>query len=261
MEPKDLFTSIIFTTLIIILLISVVVITIINAGKERLKLEMKLANAALDYEKELRFAEAEIGENTKEFVGRELHDNIGHSLVLLHLQMQNGKLTESLPPEFINPIEKQLIDVLQQVRLLSRSMNASYLGDIGLAEALVLEVQRLEAVGNFEIILILGETHYDNDRNRDLMVFRIAQELISNAIKHSMAKRIEIHAFENDFLLKVIDNGNGFNAEAILASPKASGLKNIKKRAQLAGINFELSTAIGNGCSGILSVDTEPKLL
>jgi two-component system NarL family sensor kinase len=86
------------------------------------------------------------------------------------------------------------------------------------------------------------------------MVFRIFQEIVQNALRHSSASQLEIslHNEGTGFELKVYDNGNGFNREEILSSTKASGLRNILKRARLAGMECTIHTNPGEGCLFIL---------
>ncbi len=82
-----------------------------------------------------------------------------------------------------------------------------------------------------------------------LLVFRIFQEILNNAMKHSGAKKmfVEING-DNGFSMVVRDNGRGFDRELVFDSNKASGLRNIMKRAEMAGLNCLIETAPGNGC-------------
>ena len=94
------------------------------------------------------------------------------------------------------------------------------------------------------------------DKNQELMTFRIFQEMIHNSVKHSKAKNIYIYLdTSNSFNLTVNDDGKGFNAEHVLQSPKASGLRNMMKRAQMAGMLCDIKSMPGEGCSYILRKD------
>ncbi|MFM2285155.1 MAG: hypothetical protein RLZZ543_652, partial [Bacteroidota bacterium] len=90
--------------------------------------------------------------------------------------------------------------------------------------------------------------HKALDKNQQLMAYRIFQEILNNAIKHSGASKYSIRSFNEMYLLQVEDNGQGFSADEVNYSFKASGLTNMKKRASLANMQLEIETAPNKGC-------------
>jgi two-component system, NarL family, sensor kinase len=249
MIDKDLAMAVIITTLLILLLTSGIILSFFVIGRQRIRQQMQMAEAKLAFEKELRTVEAEVSESVMSKFARELHDNIGQLLTALHIQVENLKIDH---PELLGgfrPAEIYISEITQQLRMLSRTLNNDYLGHIGLLGAIQLETDRLKALKRFVIHYkqISGGTHLD--KNQELMVFRIFQEIIANVLKHAGAKNlyVDIEIENEDFVLKVEDDGKGFDLDATMQSPKASGLKNILKRARLAGLDCQLSSKPGEG--------------
>lgn len=249
----SIFIAIILITLIILLLIAGIIITFFITGRQRIQQEMQVAETKLNFERELRQVETEVSEHVMSQFAQELHDNIGQLLTAMHIQIENQKLEHPALVDGFKPVEIYLGEVTQHLRLLSRTLNNDYLGHIGLLSALQLEVDRLRALKRFTIHwqTVSGLTLLE--KNQELMVFRIFQEITQNALRHSSAKNIYISvSLENGFELSVKDDGKGFDKESIFATDKASGLRNIIKRSRLAGMDCVIESTPGKGSLFIL---------
>jgi two-component system NarL family sensor kinase len=247
---QEIFLAIICSTLLILLLVAIVVIVLFVSGRQKAKQEMEMTRTKLSYEQELRKVETEVKEQVMGQFAQELHDNIGQLLTAMHIQIENQKLDHPSLTEGLKPVEIYLDEVTRQLKLLSRTLNNDYLGHIGLFSAMQLEADRLTALRRFTVHfpMVQGSTHLD--KNNELMVFRIFQEITQNALRHSAAKNLYINVDTSgeNFELRVKDDGKGFDSAEILASSKASGLRNIIKRAKLAGLECEIIGSPGNGC-------------
>ena len=253
MNQEEIFLSIISTTLLVLLLLAGILITFFISGRRRIKQQIELAETKLNFERELRQVETEVSEHVMSQFAQELHDNIGQLLTAMHIQIENQKLEHPALTEGYKPIEIYLSEVTQHLRLLSRTLNNDYLGHIGLLAALELEVGRLRALKRFTIHWqsVSGHTHLE--KNQELMVFRIFQEITQNALRHSSAQNMSISVhLENGFELSVKDDGRGFDKETVFASGKASGLRNILKRSALAGMDCIIESSPGKGSLFIL---------
>jgi two-component system NarL family sensor kinase len=258
MNSEEILTSIVSTTLLVLLLTSGIIITFFISGRQRVRQRVELAETKLTFERELRQVETEVSEHIMSQFAQELHDNIGQLLTATHIQIENQKLDHPTLADGFKTIEIYLGEITQQLRLLSRTMNHDYLGHIGLFSALQLEVERLRALRRFTIHWQAVEGVSYLEKNQELMVFRIFQEITQNALRHSGAKNLYISiALNMGFKLTVRDDGQGFDKESIFSSGKASGLRNIIKRATLAGMVCEIDVAPGKGCLFILKkIDT-----
>jgi len=249
MSSSDIILTISFTTLLILLLIAGVTISFFIAGRQATKQQMELTNAKLSYEKELRKVETEVSEHLMQQFAHELHDNIGHALTCIRLELENKKLDDPTLVTLLAPIETHLEDASQQLRLLSRSFNTEYVTHINLIEAIQLEVERQRHLKKFAIQFEHDHNNPVLDKNQELMVFRIFQEIIQNAIRHSKAKNLVVTLSNAPtFALEVSDDGIGFSVDETLNSPRASGLKNMKKRATMADLHCEIISTPGSGC-------------
>lgn len=249
MTQDDIILSIILSTLLILLLLAGIAISFFIASRQRSKQQFELAQARLNYEKELRKVELEVSEQLMQHFAQELHDNIGHSIACIRLELENKKIDH---PEFENTfhtMETFVEDASQQLRLLSRSMNTDYIAQNGLLTAIDIEVERQRQLRKFAVQWEHNYRDHVLDKNQELIVFRIFQEIIHNAIKHSRSKNVFITLHSSPtFTLTVKDDGKGFQLKDTLETSRASGLKNIIRRASMAGLACDIQSTPGNGC-------------
>lgn len=255
MTSDSIFVGIIVITLVILLLIAGIIISIFISSRREIGQKMKMSSLQLAYEKELRNAELEVREQLLSQISRELHDHVGHTLTYMHLLIENKKLdSPDLSNEF-EPLGELLGQASSQLRMLSRSMNPEFLSALTFQDAVQLEVERLSRFTRMEVDYRPGTVKYNTlDRDKLLMCFRIFQEILNNTIKHSKAEHLTIRSNYSDYLLRVSDNGVGFDPDQKVASGQASGLKNMSKRASLAGMEFTITSEPGQGTVCTLSV-------
>ncbi len=248
---NDIILAVISATLLILLLIAGIVIVLFIAGRQRIRQQQLLTETRLAFEREIRQVETEVSEQVMTQFAQELHDNIGQLLTAMHIQIENQKLDHPVLSESFKPVEIYLNETTRQLRLLSRTLNHEYIGRIGLTEALQLEIDRLRALRRFTVHWepIQGPSNLDKDQ--ELMVFRIFQEIVQNALRHSSATHFYVALDNRDgnFVLRVSDDGKGFDKEKMMKQNKASGLHNILKRARMAGLHCDIESAPGKGTS------------
>ena len=233
-----------------------IVLGMVKANRDKVKHEAELAQIEIAFQKELREADIEVGEFLRSQFARELHDNIGHTLTYMRLHIETGKLDNPENEVVFQPIEALLDNASEQVRMLSRSMNSDYLTQVGFTYAVKMECDRLRKASGMEINVQEGEIELiGQQKDRELMAFRIFQEIITNNIKHAKATKLDIILNIENTLLSVVDNGVGFDLEATLKTNRASGIKNVIKRAQLAGFGCKINSVPKEGCSYQLTVN------
>lgn len=256
MNDIDIILFILFPTVAIIILIMGIVLGMVKANRDKVKHEAELAQIEIAFQKELREADIEVGEFLRSQFARELHDNIGHTLTYMRLHIETGKLDNPENEVVFQPIEALLDNASEQVRMLSRSMNSDYLTQVGFTYAVKMECDRLRKASGMEINVQEGEIELiGQQKDRELMAFRIFQEIITNNIKHAKATKLDVILNIENTLLSVVDNGVGFDLEATLKTNRASGIKNVIKRAQLAGFGCKINSVPKEGCSYQLTVN------
>lgn len=248
MFTNDIVLTVVVTTLLILLLVAGVVITMILSNRRHVQQEVQMAQMQVEYEQELRTIEQEVQEQVLSNVSRELHDNIGQLLTLLRLQLEQEKVDDKQIATRLKPIDSTLSDTIDQVRLLSHSLNTDYLEKNNLDYAISKEVDRLSGLRKLKVHWINDGVSPTFEKGKRIIIFRMVQEVLNNALKHSSAKNIYINMkCKDDFHLEIRDDGKGFDKDAVLNRNSGTGIQNLFKRAKLADVNLDIETAIGKG--------------
>lgn len=251
---NDIAFTIVVTTMMIVLLMAGAIITVIIANRRHVQQEVKIAQMAINYEKELRVVESEVQEQTLNNISRELHDNIGQLLTLMRIQMEQEKLDNPLLTDTLNSVDDTLTDTIQQVRMLSHSLNSEVLEQNGLLQMIKQEVKRLQQFKKLNVEWETDDKEPDLTKDQRIMAFRIFQEILNNILKHSKASNVLISLQSSpNFTLMVKDNGVGFDLQQIMRTGSGAGIVNMTKRAALAHMHFHIDTVVGQGSAFSLS--------
>ncbi|MGZ3767452.1 MAG: sensor histidine kinase [Mucilaginibacter sp.] len=251
MANDDIKGLIIITTLIFLLAPAFLLsyIFIYNRRKKR-HIEEK-AQLKMVFDAELIKTQMEIQEQTMQTIGVELHDNIGQLLSLTSLTLNSIELDnlDKTKQKLDAAIELNLKSI-KEMRQLGKLLHGEQLVKLGLDEAIHSEVNWIEKSGRFAVIYAVdGEKSFTTNADKDLILFRITQEILNNIIKHSQAKEISIKLayVETGIRLQIIDDGAGFNVGELPEEQKGMGLKNIQKRAEIVGGEVFIQSTPGEG--------------
>ncbi|AVR96137.1 cache domain-containing protein [Pseudoduganella armeniaca] len=211
--------------------------------------ESRVADAKL---KALAQRVVESQEEERARLSRDLHDGISQWLVSIKLRIEAGivRLTAT-PPQTEKAVTmfehtaEQLNKVLGEVRRISHNLRPAVLDDIGLAAALAHLAGEFQQTSGMPVqFTATGCT----DRLLDVantVLFRIAQEALTNIERHAHASRIAL-ALTGDadgVTLAISDDGVGFDAAGIAQHPQRGiGLRNMMERMESIGGRFELSS-------------------
>lgn len=201
------------------------------------------------FQQTLLQSQIEIQEQTLRHISRELHDNLGQvaSLIKINLNTLNfskpGSVEEKI--EFTKDLTRQLI---ADIKSLSVSLGSDRIVQTGLAFAIEAEVERLNKTGQFNAQFELKGSIPEIGNDKAVILFRMAQEVMNNMVKHSQARQIKIllTANENLIILAFIDDGIGFNAEEKI-NDHGAGLRNLTTRAMLINAHLHIQSSPGNG--------------
>jgi len=212
------------------------------------KTQMKLT-----FEAELAKTQLEVQEQTMQTIGADLHDNIGQLLSLTSLTLNSVEVDN---PKKARQKVDAAIDLtlrsIKEMRLLGKLLQGDQLMAMGLSEAVRYEIGWLEKSGKYKITYIEdGEAPAENNPDKDLIIFRVLQEILNNVIKHAEATRITISLayLAGSLQLQIKDNGKGFDIEKLTADERGMGLHNIQKRAGIIDGEVSVVSKPGKGAS------------
>jgi len=202
--------------------------------KNQIKYLENLQQVKLEYEKSLLEIQLEIQEKTLQHLAQEIHDNCNQKLSLakLHLNTINYSEQENVKNNVENSINV-ISNVINDLSNLSHSMSSEILFQNGLVSALKNEIAQLEKLNLFNLEMKLKGEESLIDHNKELVIFRIAQEAIHNIIKHSKATlvNIDLEFANHELILNIRDNGVGFSIDEMKSN--RIGLSNMSQRTKI----------------------------
>ena len=209
----------------------------------------------LETEKQLAATEAVLKgeEQERSRLAKDLHDGLGGLLSGIKLQLGAMKgnliLSEANGLVFNNALNK-LDESINEMRRVAHNMMPETLMKLGLKQALQDYCAYLSSSGNF---LINSEFHGLEERMdsaAEISVYRIVQELLNNAIKHSGSTTIlaQVMRAGNNLTITVEDNGQGFELHDA-HTLKTAGLRNVRSRVNYLNGKMDILTSLGKGTS------------
>jgi signal transduction histidine kinase len=205
----------------------------------------------------------EIQEQTLKNISQEIHDNIGQALSLakLNLNTINALLDESQQQKIHN--SKELVSkAITDLRDLSRSLNTDYVQEMGLVRSIEYELDMIRKTGAIQTEMITEGTVFRLEKHKELILFRIVQEVLNNIIKHAKAGKITVLTrFSPDqFQLIIADDGQGVDLSPLNENNHIGfglGIRNMHNRAKLIGADFSMNSTIGKGTEVKISLPNE----
>jgi two-component system NarL family sensor kinase len=187
------------------------------------------------YASQLLQSRIEVQEEAFRHFSEEIHDNVGQVLSLTKMQLH--RIAEMTTDITIRRNAQQGTELLTQVitdlRSISHTANGGLILTIGLIESIKKEVAYISSAKSIYCNFQVEGEPFALGSEKDLLVFRIIQESLANAIKHGQPDKLEIllKYHGGDFHATVSDNGAGFDMEAVNGG--GLGLNNIRLRAGL----------------------------
>lgn len=193
-----------------------------------------------------------VQEEERRRLARDLHDGVGQNLTALKHQL--ALAAEALPAEQ-GPLRERLqrcvalcAQTLDDTRQLSRLLRPQVLDDLGLTAALQALARTLGEASGLEVKLEIGPLP-ELDGDTQALIFRIAQESLTNVVRHAGAKQALLRLMTRPGWMQFTlwDDGRGFEPGAATTSG-GSGLRGMRERVQLFGGRFDLHSQPGQGC-------------
>jgi two-component system, NarL family, sensor histidine kinase UhpB len=180
-------------------------------------------------------------------IARELHDEIGQTLTAVALRAEHR--AEGAGGEHSEFAE--LAEIVQQtladVRRISLELRPGALDELGLVNALISLCTRVGDQSGIRMHRELAGPAPELSPEVELAVYRIAQEALTNAMRHSRASdaTVSLICANDELVLSVADNGRGLPEDVV----EGGGLSGMRERAMLIGADLEIESAAGSGVS------------
>lgn len=229
----------------------------------QLEEELKLAHARV--RSEIHRAQRAIEEDRRR-IARELHDEFGQALTGLKFNLAwfSRRLSQPLNPtegtDLLNKVQAMSGSVdalLNSVHSTAAALRPAILDDLGLTPALeCLAATFQDRTGaRCEIDVASEVSSLVLPSETATALFRIAQELLTNVMRHATASQVHIRLYQDGdrVSLEVTDNGKGISDKRV-ATHRSLGIRGMQERATLLGGHFHIIGALGVGTTGIVSI-------
>jgi len=192
-------------------------------------------------------------------IGRELHDDINQRLALLGVELQQLQENPTDVTSHLQQLREQLAEISNDVQGLSHELHSSKLEYLGVVAGIKSwckefgERQRMEVVFSNQVSSVLP-------LDIGVCLFRVLQEALHNAVKHSGVKRVEgqLRQDSSEIHLIISDAGKGFDVETALKS-NGLGLTSMRERVRLAGGTIAIDSKPMRGTTIHVRVPLESK--
>lgn len=249
LEKSQTKTQLMTILIVSLLLASILLWFVFQQRQKRIQQQL----VAIRKEQEVLTLESLIEGEEKERlrIAKELHDGVNGDLSAIKYKLSS---LLKMNNEVINEAVTMIDNSCKQVRAISHNLVPPSLKDFNLIEAVNNYCENINSIHKPEINFQHIGDSIDLNKKVEVNIFRIIQELVTNAIKHSDAKTIDVQISNrnNTLLVTVEDNGKGYKNEE--NDTLGIGLSNIKSRVEYLDANLDVVTN-ENGTSNTVEID------
>jgi PAS domain S-box-containing protein len=203
-------------------------------------------------------------EEERKRIGLDLHDDLSQRLAVMAIDLSQieDDTDENDTRKQLRKVRTQVQDILSDVHRLSHRLHPSSLDHMGVATAIKTLCEEISQTGKLKVSFLQHDLPADLPKDIALCLYRIAQELLHNCLKHSEAQFAEVYlqGNGNNILLMVSDNGRGFDPKSRPAG-NSLGLIGVKERLEMVGGNMKILSASRNGTRINISVPLNGELV
>lgn len=201
-------------------------------------------------------------EEERKKISRELHDVIAQTLTSINLRLAKLKqeaLSNTRGLERSIARTQELVErSVSIVHRFARELRPTVLDDLGLIPALRTFMKDFKKETGIHLSLSVFAAVEQVDGDRRTVLYRVAQEALTNVARHAQASRAEvrIHKLDGDICMKIRDNGKGFEIERVLHAKKSTrlGLLGMRERLEMVDGKFNIKSAPGKGTTVVAQI-------
>jgi PAS domain S-box-containing protein len=199
---------------------------------------------------ERRLLDAQEQERSR--IARELHDDINQRLAILGWELQSfdPSMPEPEPGTFLVSVTERLAQIGMDIQAISRRLHSSHLEYLGLETAAEVLCNDLRKQHPVEIDFISAGVPRNLPKDISLCLYRVMQEAMQNAIKHSGAQRFEVELIADSAVIRLVvsDDGVGFDQQSI-DKRHGLGLISMRERMRMVHGEFAMRSKPGHGAT------------
>lgn len=239
-------------TAVLLVMAIFIIVFVAYYQQKQVKQQLALKELQETYRRELMAATFLGQEEERRRLARDLHDEIGTmlSVTKMSLNQLDRKFSSTPGADLLIQKTRSLLDeTMSNVRRISRDLVPTTLERFGLIPALEELIEKADD-GELHLQLECPDTIDKLPPSLELMLYRIAQELVNNALKHAGATEIliQIVCLDNGVRLSVTDNGAGFDFDEVVRDKQRGlGLRNIESRLSIVDGHVTFDVAPGRG--------------
>jgi two-component system sensor histidine kinase UhpB len=193
-------------------------------------------------------------EDERSRIARELHDELGQELTAV--AMQSERAAQSAPANgqaTLEEIAEAIRQSIDHVRRIARRLRPEALDDLGLVNALISLCRRIGQQSGVRIEPDLANKVPSTSPETEVVIYRVAQESLTNAVRHAQASKITLSlaTVDDHITLLVRDDGRGIDAAL---SGDTAGVSGMRERAMLIGARLDIRSQRGAGTEVQLDV-------
>jgi two-component system, NarL family, sensor histidine kinase UhpB len=193
-------------------------------------------------------------EEERRRLARDLHDEVNQALTAILLRLEALSHAEPEVSGEVAELKKLVNQAMAELLHLARQLRPTALDDHGLVPAIEGQLTRFSAQTGVQVELDAeGIEDGELDSDKEIVVYRVAQEALSNVAQHAGARRVELGLSANGHgvRLTVRDDGRGFDPDG---EHDSLGLSGMAERARLLGGRLEIDSRPGSGTALTLQV-------
>ena len=198
-----------------------------------------------------------VQEGERNRIARELHDEVGQTLtgVMLQVEGLSAAIPEQLRPQ-LDELRETARRGTEDVRRIARQLRPEALEDLGLQSALAALASAFGEQAHVRVDRHLEPPSLPLSEEQELVIYRVAQEAMTNVARHAQAKTVELRLERaaDEVVLTVRDDGRGLPAGA---SRSSHGIRGMRERAMLIGAGFMIQPAPERGTEVKLTIPVD----
>jgi signal transduction histidine kinase len=266
-QNNEIQVQFVISIIVALVLIGSIITFFLAYQKKKLQQEKEMDALKAAFQNELLQTQLEIQEETMKTISMEIHDNIGQIMLLANINVSMLDMMTNAPeaPQIISETKKMLSKASEDISSLARSLHSDRISELGVFEAIKIELTQLSAKNLFKISIDDPESMSGKELPRDtqLLVFRMYQEITRNALKHAEATlmTLSLRSDEKGIYITLADNGKGFvppSASDAAAGSAGVGMRSLQTRTAMLRGSIHIHSEPGKGTITTIFIPTKP---